>query len=123
MSDVLSLTEIELELGPDDLPTLHVLIWRYQARAGSRRKRAEQDDALMFVHTLMNSPMPSHRPGKPDQHHQLAHSQARPDHPALAVRPRRGQGNVSVAEEPAQAGPDEHCRGAPTTGALRIARS
>jgi len=55
---------------------------------------------------------PPYRAGEPGQHHFQPDSQARPDHPAVAIRARRGQGYLPVAQEPAEAGSDQRGRGA-----------
>jgi hypothetical protein len=76
-----------------------------------KEKAHEQLLALEFVRTLLDAPIRAYRAGEPGKHHQQPDSQARSDHPALAIRARRDQGDVPLAEEPAEAHADERSRG------------
>ena len=59
------------------------------------------------------------RAGKPDKRDFVAHSQTRPNHPAVAVRPRGNKGDLPVAEKSTEADADKHCRWPNATGASR----
>jgi hypothetical protein len=79
------------------------------AVSGSRhfhRKQQEQAEALDFVRLLMAAPIPRWCIENPVSVISSAISPPPADHSALAVRPWRDEGDVPVAEEPAQAQAD-----------------
>ena len=76
-----------------------------------KEKQAEQAEALAFVATLLEAPIPRIALENPVSIILLAHPETRPDHPAMDVRARRDQGHLLVAQGPADTPADGGCVG------------
>src|SRR5690349_7971110 len=85
---------------------------------GQARRAGRSSDVCSLAHGCADR---AHLHREPDQHHFIAHPQAGSDHPAVAIRTRRNQGDLPLAQEPAKAGADKCRRGTCAARASRIA--
>lgn len=76
-----------------------------------QNKKREQFESLRFVADLLDADVPHIALENPIGVISTIHPRTRPDHPALAIRARRNQGDLPLAQEPAKSGAHEHRAG------------
>jgi hypothetical protein len=104
--------------------------WLTKPPAGKTLEQmwAELDEAAALFSTLWNAPIPRICIENPVMHRHakeriVGYQSLRPKRAAVAVRPRRDEAHLLLAQEPAGADPHRHCRGAGATRPPDAARS